>query len=71
LIFKRLYISTLLPKTVNRKQISERLDVSEFLQFIGLRLVEPTLRRAYASERRLGLKSGKRSILQKICIYIL
>jgi hypothetical protein len=26
-------------------------NVSEFLQFIGLRLVEPAVRRAYASER--------------------
>jgi hypothetical protein len=32
----------------------------------GLRLVEPALLRAYASERMLGMKSGKRSILPKM-----
>jgi hypothetical protein len=33
---------------------------------VGLRLVEPTSCRAYASERILGMKSGKRTILQEM-----
>jgi hypothetical protein len=69
--------------------VQQKLNVSEFLQLFGLRLVEPTPRRAYASERIivvfvaihvgkphgimeyrndgiLGMKSGKRNILQEM-----
>jgi len=36
---------------LNNIQLMITVNVSEFLQFIGLRLVEPTPHRAYASER--------------------
>ena len=35
MIFKRLYISTLLPKTFNRKQISDRFVLPLFLKTVG------------------------------------
>jgi hypothetical protein len=53
-------------------------NVSEFLQFIGITvffyghfLVEPYGMMEYWNVGILGMRSGKRSILKKCCIYIL